>query len=192
MSVLTIIVFLLLVSAVIRLGSDAGSAWANASQILDEKEKLTNETETIDHTLNKPPDRPKLASLLATMQEREKRILERERMIEVRAKALAVANVEVERRLSLLEETEVNLRKTIAVAASAAEDDLARLTTVYENMKPKDAAKVFGAMEPDFAAGFLGRMRPDVAAAVLAGLPAEAAYSISVVLAGRNAGAPKN
>ena len=47
------------------------------------------------------------------------------------------------------------------------------------------------AMEPDFAAGFLGRMRPDAAAAVMAGLTPETAYSISVILAGRNATAPK-
>jgi flagellar motility protein MotE (MotC chaperone) len=45
-------------------------------------------------------------------------------------------------------------------------------------------------MDPVFAAGFLGRMRSDAAAAILAGLPPELAYSISVVLAGRNASVP--
>ncbi len=46
-------------------------------------------------------------------------------------------------------------------------------------------------MAPEFAAGFLGRMRPDAAAAVLAGLKPDKAYSISVMIAGRNATAPK-
>ncbi|KIN65935.1 hypothetical protein Z945_982 [Sulfitobacter noctilucae] len=92
----------------------------------------------------------------------------------------------------MLEEAEANLRRTLSLTDGAAEDDLARLTAVYENMKPKDAAALFATMEPDFAAGFLGRMRPDYAAAVMTGLPPDVAYSISVILAGRNANAPKS
>ena len=78
----------------------------------------------------------------------------------------------------------------LAVAEKAAEGDLSRLTSVYEAMKPKDAAALFEAMEPEFAAGFLGRMRPDAAAGIMTGLSPETAYMISVVLAGRNARAP--
>jgi flagellar motility protein MotE (MotC chaperone) len=46
-------------------------------------------------------------------------------------------------------------------------------------------------MDPDFAAGFLGRMRPAAAAGIMAGLSPQKAYTISVLLAGRNAQAPK-
>ena len=45
-------------------------------------------------------------------------------------------------------------------------------------------------MTPEFAAGFIGRMRADAAAAIMAGLSPQAAYTISVILAGRNARAP--
>ena len=34
------------------------------------------------------------------------------------------------------------------------------MTTVYENMKPADAAQIFERMDVDFAAGLLARMRP--------------------------------
>ena len=81
--------------------------------------------------------------------------------------------------------------RTVAVADQAAEADVARLVTLYESMKPKEAAPVFEAMAPDFAAGFLARMRPDSAAQVLAGLKPETAYAISLLMAGRNANAPK-
>lgn len=47
-------------------------------------------------------------------------------------------------------------------------------------------------MAPDFAAGFLARMKPETAAAVMASLDPKFAYSVSVIFAGRNAGAPKN
>ena len=74
-------------------------------------------------------------------------------------------------------------------AVPRAEDDLVQLTSVYENMKPKEAALLFERMSPDFAAGFLGRMRPEDAAAIMSGLPPELGYSISVLLASRNADA---
>jgi flagellar motility protein MotE (MotC chaperone) len=84
-------------------------------------------------------------------------------------------------------EAEARLRGLMTLAEESAEGDLAQLTSVYENMKPKDASLLFERMSPDFAAGFLGRMRPDAAAAIMSGLPPELGYSISVLLAGRNA-----
>jgi flagellar motility protein MotE (MotC chaperone) len=59
-------------------------------------------------------------------------------------------------------------------------------------MKPKDAAALFETMEPEFAAGFIARMLPDSAAKVMSGLDPKVAYTISVILAGRNASAPKS
>ncbi|MFK7834719.1 MAG: MotE family protein [Sulfitobacter sp.] len=137
-------------------------------------------------------DRSEVGRLLSSLRERERRVKEREAQIEMRNKALIVADAEISKRLNTLEVAEANLRQTLALADGAAEDDLARLTSVYESMKPKDAAALFETMEPDFAAGFLGRMRPDAAASVMAGLPPDVAYSISVILAGRNAKAPKS
>ncbi len=90
-----------------------------------------------------------------------------------------------------LTDAEARLRENLALADGAAEQDLVRLTAVYEAMKPAEAAPLFAAMAPEFAAGFLGRMRPDAAAAILSGMNAEAAYAISVLIAGRNALVPK-
>ncbi|MFU8776460.1 MAG: MotE family protein [Roseovarius sp.] len=86
---------------------------------------------------------------------------------------------------------EDDLRRMIAQTESAAENDVAQLTKVYESMKPKQAAALFEEMDPVFAAGFLARMRPEAAADVLAGLSPGAAHGISVILAGRNATVPR-
>ena len=94
----------------------------------------------------------------------------READLRARMQALSVAEAEIERRMTAMEEAERRLRETLAVAKTAAEDDVAQLTQVYATMKPKQAAALFEEMEPDFAAGFLGRMRPDAAAAIMAGL----------------------
>jgi flagellar motility protein MotE (MotC chaperone) len=87
---------------------------------------------------------------------------------------------------------EASLKEVLTIADGAAEQDLARLTAVYEAMKPADAAALFDAMAPEFAAGFLGRMQTTAAAAVLAGMSRDKAYSISILIAGRNAMAPKD
>ena len=87
---------------------------------------------------------------------------------------------------------EEELKATLALADGAAEKDIQNLTAVYQAMKPKDAAALFETMSPEFAAGFLGRMPPDSAAAILSGMSAEAAYGISVIVAGRNSDVPKD
>ena len=89
-----------------------------------------------------------------------------------------------------LVEAEAALRETLSLADGAVEKDIARLTVVYETMKPKEAAALFEEMAPEFAAGFLARMRPEAAAQIMTGLSAEVAYTISVLMAGRNAQAP--
>jgi flagellar motility protein MotE (MotC chaperone) len=91
-----------------------------------------------------------------------------------------------------MQAVEAELQATLALADGAAEADLDRLTAVYQAMKPKDAAALFETMSPEFAAGFLGRMPPESAAAILSGMSAESAYGVSVIVAGRNAGAPKD
>jgi len=131
-----------------------------------------------------------IASVLDALKEREARLDAREREIGARLQALNVADREIERKMAELVAAEDRLRATLAIADEAAEGDLTRLTAVYENMKPKQAAALFEQMDPTFAAGFIGRMRPDAAAEVMAGLTPETAYTVSVVLAGRNAEAP--
>lgn len=131
------------------------------------------------------------SALAAALAEREARVLAQEAALSDRTAALTLAEDALRGKLEAMAEAEAQLRKTLALADGAAEGDLARLTAVYETMKPKQAAQLFDAMEPDFAAGFLGRMRPAAAAAVLAGMSPDKAYAVSAILAGRNALAPK-
>jgi len=129
-------------------------------------------------------------SLLLAIQERDAQLSDREQRLNDREQVLRVAALKIEEQMTELEDAEQRLSGTIALADEAAEKDVQRLTSVYENMKPKNAATIFETMDINFAAGFLMRMRPEAAAAVLSNLSSEAAYSVSVVMAGRNVGAP--
>lgn len=175
------IALLLIASGSIRLSLSAGFALAEVQKEPEIENSFKPDT----------PDPVRMKILLEALLEREARVKEKEEQIEARHKKLMIADTEVKKRLTALEQAEDSLRKTLALADGAAENDIARLTSVYESMKPKDAAALFETMEHSFAAGFIGRMRPEAAAAVMAGLSAETAYAISVILAGRHANVPK-
>lgn len=132
------------------------------------------------------------SAILAALLKREAAVKTRERLLDEKQQSIAFSETEIRKNLDMLEATEKALAATIAAAQTASEDDLARLTSVYESMKAKEASVLFEEMAPEFAAGFVARMRPDAAAQIMSGLEPSTAYSISVILAGRNALTPKN
>jgi flagellar motility protein MotE (MotC chaperone) len=179
---LGVLALLFLTSGLLRLGAEAGQAIAR------EQADPEMGAAEVPEGCRTSEDVKAAIDMLAG---REERIATLEAQIADRMQALAVADREIAARLGELESAEEELRNLLTIADEAAEGDLARLTSVYETMKAKEAAALFAEMEPEFAAGFLGRMRPEAAAGIMAGLDPQTAYTISVLLAGRNAGAPK-
>lgn len=165
----------LILSAVLRGGAQIGPAFAQQAE-----ETMPQTTATAAPT----------ADILAAFDAREARLTAREGQLQDRLQALRIAEAEIDEKLAALRAAEQALTATIAQAETASIADLERLTTVYENMKPKDAAALFEQMQPQFAAGFLGMMQPAAAALIMSQLPPDVAYSFSVVLAGRNANVP--
>lgn len=132
----------------------------------------------------------KMGGMLDSILAREEQLKNKERLLEEKETSIKFAENVLRDNMDELVSAEQKLAATIAHAETASEDDLDRLTSVYENMKPKDASILFEEMSPEFAAGFLGRMRTDAAAQVMTGLTPTKAYSISAILAGRNANTP--
>ncbi len=130
-------------------------------------------------------------ALLTAIKAREAQLDAEEKRLADRRQSLNVAEAKLAEQLAAFETARRNLEATLALADQAAEKDIARMTTVYENMKPADAAKIFERMDVAFAAGLLARMRPDVAAAVLTGMEPDAAYAVTLTIASRNAAVPK-
>ncbi len=166
-------------SGALRVGSGVGEALANAGA-------SDGATAAEPMVCPEPP-----VALAQALKDRDSALSAREAAYADRLAALTLVDKAVSARLKELQDAESQLKATLSLADGAAEEDLKRLTAVYEAMKPADAAALFEAMEPDFAAGFLGRMAPASAAAVLSGMKPQSAYSISVLIAGRNALVPK-
>jgi len=178
---ISVIVGLFLASGMIRM---AEIAPAFAEEMLPEAAPESLEMASAAPTRDMP-------ALLQAIQDREAQIAEREAYIDRRMQTLAVAEQRIREQMSALSEAESKLAATLSLADNATEEDVARLTEVYQRMKPAEAAGIFETMDIQFAAGFFSRMRPESSAAIMANLPADLAYSISVVMAGRNANAPR-
>ena len=176
---LLIVSLFLATSGALRLGAGFGSALANA-------EAKPAAPETAQTCADTP------SALAEALRSKEQSLTARESTLADRVAALALSEAAIRKRIDEMTAVENELKKTLQMADGAAEQDIARLTAVYEAMKPSDSAKLFSKMAPEFAAGFLGRMNPGAAAAILAGMPTDEAYSISVLIAGRNALVPKN
>ncbi len=175
--ILVILSLILASAGALRLGSGIGAALANSAV----------EPSAAPMNCPTPP-----AALAAALTGRESQVKAQEQAAAERMSALKLADEAISRRMGELKAAEDELKKTLAIADGASEKDLTQLTAVYEAMKPVDAAALFETMAPEFAAGFLGRMQPASAAAIMTGLKPDTAYQVSVLLAGRNATAPKN
>lgn len=176
----TLVVGILVASGLLRLASNDFVAQAQTSDL---------EASSVP---SKQRDEMDQSATLELFKKREERIAQKELLIVQKETALELAEERIAEQLEALRVAESQLRSTIALADSAAETDLQRLTEVYENMKPKIASSLFEQMDADFSAGFLSRMQPQIAASIIEGLSPTKAYAVSAILAGRNVGASRD
>lgn len=178
-STTSIIAALLVTSAAIRLAG--GTATAIALEVDGLMERTTEYPQS-----DLGYGAAQIDEILLDLEQRKALLEKKEGELEWRRKRLEELKQEAESRMEQLVNVQQDLEGMMSVARTAAEKDVTQLVSVYERMKPKDAAKVFQKMPPSFAAGFLARMQPETAANIVASLEPESAYSISVVMAGRN------
>ena len=189
-------------SAAVRLG-DVGIAVAQSNPAASSRTGAPTEPTVLRPDAVPLPDAPDLAAraaacdvepgpLLVAIRERVVIIQEREQRLAERERLLEVTEARIREEIQRLEDTERQLAETLALADGASERDVAHLVGVYESMKAKDAAVIFSAMDPEFAAGFLARMRADAAGGILGAMDAPAAYAVTAVMAGRHVGAGRN
>jgi len=131
------------------------------------------------------------ADLLVELRQRELSLAAREGELDARHAELAAIEARIAQQIAALETAERELSATMALADRAAETDLARLTSVFEAMRPEHAAQVVAEMAPEFAAGLIARLPPATAAAIMAGLEPRLAYGLAAIVAGRNVDVPR-
>src|SRR6187402_2760174 len=133
---------------------------------------------------------PSERAILERLQARRQELEQRAREIEIRESLLKSAEKRIEGRV---EEAKATEAKISTVTGQKAEQDAARfksIITMYEGMKPKDAAKVFDRLEMSVLYDIASQIAPRKMSDILGLMQPEAAERLTVELA-RRAGSDK-
>ena len=131
---------------------------------------------------------PSERAILERLQARRQELEQRAREIEIRESLLKSAEKRIEGRVEEMKATETRIS---TATGQKAEQDAARfkgIITMYEGMKPKDAAKVFDRLEMSVLYEIASQIAPRKMSDILGLMQPEAAERLTVELA-RRAGA---
>jgi flagellar motility protein MotE (MotC chaperone) len=126
---------------------------------------------------------PSERALLERLGERRGELQQRNRDLELRERLLENAEKKLEARINELKGLEAKAEE--AAKSGSPEAGLRNLVTMYEAMKPKDAARVFDRLSHDVLVPVVLQMNPRKMAEVLAVMAPEAAEKLTVALAAR-------
>ena len=126
-------------------------------------------------------------AVLERLQERRQQLDARVREMEMRESLLQAAEKRLEARLTELKAVEARINTTVQ---QRDEDELKRfkgIVTMYENMKPKEASRIFDRLDLKILVDVATQMKPATMSAILAQMSPEAAERLTVELASRAA-----
>jgi flagellar motility protein MotE (MotC chaperone) len=131
---------------------------------------------------------PSERAVLERLQERRQELETRAREVDIRESLLKAAEKRIESKVDEMKGVETRL----SAAAQQKEDaDNARfkgIVTMYENMKPKDAGRIFDRLDMSVLIEVASRIKPQKMSDILAQMSSEAAEKLTVELARRSGG----
>ena len=123
--------------------------------------------------------------LLQKLQARRDALDTRERQLDMREGLVKAAEQSLEAKTKELVQLQANIEALTGKQAEAEEKQLQSLVTIYEKMKPKDAARILNDMEMDLLASVVGGMKDSKIAPILAEMDPAKARSVTARLAER-------
>ena len=130
-------------------------------------------------------------AILERLQERRQELDARARELDIREGLIAAAEKRVEGKISELKQAEAQLGTAEQKKDEAEIAKLKSLVTMYENMKPRDAAKIFDHLDMSVLIEVASQINPRKMSDILALMSAETADRLTVELANRAQGAAK-
>lgn len=131
---------------------------------------------------------PSERALLERLGERRDELQQRGREMEMRERLLEDAERKLEGRINELKALEEKAEAAATKRGDTEVGALRNLVTMYEAMKPKDAAKIFDRLSHDVLVPVVLQMKPAKMAEVLAVMTPETAEKLTVALATRAKG----
>lgn len=160
-------------------------------------------------TSDKPPDPPKLdvggttyplepgkinspgeRAVLERLQGRREELETRTRDLEMRENLLKATEKRLDAKVGELKDVETKISAGVAARDKAEADRFKSIVTMYENMKAKDAARIFDRLDIKILVEVATQMKPAKMSEILAAMTSESAERLTVELASRASVAP--
>ena len=143
------------------------------------------------HPEQNQPVSPSERAILERLQSRRQELEARAREIDIRESLLKAAEKRIESRVEELKALESRISTATVQKAEADTARFKGIVTMYEGMKPKDAAKVFDRLEMPVLIEIASQIAPRKMSDILGLMSAEAAERLTIELA-RRAGTDKS
>jgi flagellar motility protein MotE (MotC chaperone) len=149
------------------------------------KIKAGNTSIVIEPGRNPPPGE---IAVLKRLKERREELDARSRDMDMRENLLKAAEKRVEAKLAELKATEARIKATLGTRTKQEADRFKSIVTMYENMKSKDAARIFDHLDMKVLVSVSTEINPRKMAEIMAQMTPEAAERLTVELADRASG----
>jgi flagellar motility protein MotE (MotC chaperone) len=131
--------------------------------------------------INSPGER----AILNRLQDRRETLDNRDKQLDMRESLIKAAEKRLEAKVGELKDVESRIKVESNARDKAEQERLKGLVAMYENMKPKDAARIFDRLDLKVLVDISTSMKPVTMSAVLAQMTPEAAERLTVELATR-------
>jgi flagellar motility protein MotE (MotC chaperone) len=131
------------------------------------------------------PASPAERAILERLAERRAELDARDREMEMRESLLKAAEKRLEARVAELKDLEARVKSAVQMKEDGDAARFKNLITMYENMKAKDAAKIFDRLDPKVLIEVSSQLNPRRMSDILAQMTPEAAERLTVELAAR-------
>jgi flagellar motility protein MotE (MotC chaperone) len=130
-------------------------------------------------------------AVLERLQSRRQELDTRNRELEMRENLLKVAEKRLEAKVSELRNTESRVNTAMGTRDKVEAERFKSIVTMYENMKSKDAARIFDRLDMKILVDVSTQMNPRKMSEILGQMSPDAAERLTVELANRASAQPK-
>ncbi len=131
-------------------------------------------------------------AVLESLGKRRENLQEQEGQLDLREKLLRATEERIQKKIDELKKLEKGIEAVVEEKKTQEEDEIAGLVTMYENMKPKDAARIFDRLSLPVLLKVVRQMKPRKMAAILARMSPASAEKLTVAIASAPEGQAQN
>ncbi|POF28203.1 MotE family protein [Roseibium marinum] len=123
-------------------------------------------------------------AVLESLGKRRENLQQQEGQLDLREKLLQATEERIQKRVDELKKLEQRIEAAVGEKEQKERDEIAGLVTMYESMKPKDAARIFDRLSLPILLKVVRQMKPRKMADILARMSGESAEKLTVAIAG--------